>query len=66
VEAHRRDEEELTAMRVTVSIGLAVSTANSTARELVERADRALYHAKRSGKNRIFAAAGDGSIQPTP
>ena len=65
VEAHRRDEEELTSMRVTVSIGLAVSTANSTARELVERADRALYHAKRSGKNRIFAAAADGSIQPS-
>jgi diguanylate cyclase (GGDEF)-like protein len=64
VEAHRREEEELASMQVTVSIGLTVSTPTSTARELVERADRALYHAKRSGKNRIYAAGADGDIQP--
>jgi diguanylate cyclase (GGDEF)-like protein len=64
VEAHRRSEGELASLRVTVSVGLAVSSPSSTARELVERADRALYHAKRSGKNRISAAALDGTVSP--
>jgi diguanylate cyclase (GGDEF)-like protein len=43
--------------RVTVSIGVA-SCGNSTEsyRNLVEKADAALYHVKRSGKNRIEVA----------
>jgi len=64
VEAHRRSEPELASLRVTVSVGLAVSSPSSTARDLVERADRALYHAKRSGKNRVSAAALDGTVSP--
>jgi diguanylate cyclase (GGDEF)-like protein len=43
---------------VTVSIGVASSDNNTrTYRELVERADTALYHVKRSGKNRVEVAA---------
>jgi diguanylate cyclase len=41
---------------VTASIGVAVSPPGFTARELIERADRALYQAKRSGKNRVSRA----------
>jgi PleD family two-component response regulator len=48
----------LAVTRVTVSVGLAVSSAGSTVGQLLERADQALYEAKRSGKNCI---RGDGS-----
>ncbi len=37
----------------TISIGYAALTPGESARSLVERADRALYHAKASGRNRI-------------
>jgi PleD family two-component response regulator len=47
---------------VTASIGLAVSSGVAT-RELVDRADRALYRAKSSGKNRVVRAA---SMLPPP
>lgn len=41
-------------LNVTVSIGVATKTAEMAApRELIERADQALYHAKRTGKNRV-------------
>jgi two-component system cell cycle response regulator len=41
-------------VRVTVSVGVAYSTGNMVAPEiLLARADQALYHAKRSGKNRV-------------
>jgi len=53
---------EFLRLRVTASIGLAVSTGVAT-RELVDRADRALYHAKSSGKNRVVRAA---SMLPAP
>jgi diguanylate cyclase (GGDEF)-like protein len=53
---------EFMRLRVTASIGLAVST-GVAARELVDRADRALYHAKSSGKNRVIRAA---SMMATP
>ena len=43
--------------RMTVSIGLAVSAAlNESLDDLIDRADRALYQAKRSGKNRVIIA----------
>ena len=42
----------LEAVSVTVSVGLAVATSRSS-EELIDAADRALYRAKRSGKNRV-------------
>ena len=50
----RLEEPTLSSLRVTVSIGLSVSYELSP-RELIERADRALYAAKRAGKNRVVA-----------
>ena len=45
-------------VRVTVSIGIASSTANTdTSKELLHRADQALYQAKREGRNRVIAEA---------
>ncbi len=53
IEAYRPSDRVLGALRVTVSIGLAVSWSGSTASQLLERADRALYTAKHAGKNCI-------------
>ena len=52
VEAFRSPETELADLRVTASIGMVVS-GGASARELIARADQALYEAKRSGKNRL-------------
>jgi diguanylate cyclase (GGDEF)-like protein len=52
IEAFRPPESELADLRVTASIGMAVSRGNS-ARDLIARADQALYEAKQSGKNRL-------------
>lgn len=38
---------------VTVSVGIAMSAAQSTPAELVNRADQALYQAKQAGRNRV-------------
>lgn len=54
IEEFRLEEPALVNLRVTVSIGLSVSDELSP-RELIERADRALYTAKRAGKNRVVA-----------
>ena len=40
---------------VTVSIGVAELQVGDHARDVIDRADRALYEAKRSGKNRVVA-----------
>jgi two-component system cell cycle response regulator len=42
---------------VTVSIGLAESQPTDTAEQLFRRADKALYAAKRAGRNRVVASA---------
>jgi diguanylate cyclase (GGDEF)-like protein len=50
IEEYRATERPLADMRVTASIGLSVAS-DTAGMDLVDRADRALYMAKRSGKN---------------
>jgi diguanylate cyclase (GGDEF)-like protein len=38
---------------VTVSVGAVAPSARATAEQLIERADTALYQAKRNGRNRV-------------
>jgi diguanylate cyclase (GGDEF)-like protein len=46
----------LSMLHVTVSIGVAfLDPGTAEARDLVERADKALYTAKKNGRNRVFA-----------
>jgi len=50
--------EPTTTLNITVSIGIAVTEgAADTAQQLLERADSALYRAKRDGRNRVVAEA---------
>jgi diguanylate cyclase (GGDEF)-like protein len=58
IEHYRPADGVLAMTHVTVSVGLAVSSAGATVGQLLERADQALYEAKRAGKNCI---RGDGN-----
>jgi len=54
VEAHAIDGGEGVTVRVTVSLGLAeVNAATESVENAVNRADKALYEAKASGRNRV-------------
>jgi two-component system cell cycle response regulator len=54
----------LTATTVTVSMGVAVAEASTNFESLLRRADKALYHAKRNGRNRVeeVTVATDGEV----
>ena len=53
----RIDLHDIGVGAVTVSVGASVSRADGEAvADLVQRADRALYRAKRQGRNRVEAA----------
>jgi len=47
------DGEELRSARLTLSCGLSVATAGDKPGDLMRRADKALYQAKKHGKNRL-------------
>jgi diguanylate cyclase (GGDEF)-like protein len=67
IEAYRPLEPGLEQLAITVSIGLAVSTPEMTPRDLIARADHALYQAKRAGKNRVrIAGDAPGTIPGGP
>jgi diguanylate cyclase (GGDEF)-like protein len=53
IHAYHSTDHGLANLRVTVSIGVAESRRGAAAREMIERADNALYAAKRAGKNRV-------------
>jgi len=58
IEAYHPGDRLLAALRITVSVGLAVSEPGTTVSQLLARADGALYSAKRAGKNRIRSDKG--------
>jgi diguanylate cyclase (GGDEF)-like protein len=66
IESFRSQDPALAQSRVTVSIGLATSLPVMNARDLVESADRALYLAKREGKNQVRTLAPDEEMRPVP
>ena len=54
----RTTGEELTS--VTVSIGVAQFRMGESSDRMIERCDRALYQAKRSGRNRVAKESAEG------
>ena len=54
----------LKAMKVTVSMGIAVAEPSANSESLLRRADKALYRAKHNGRNRVekVTVATDGEV----
>jgi diguanylate cyclase (GGDEF)-like protein len=68
VEGYRATDRALEGLRLTASIGLAGSSPELSGSELIARADRTLYLAKRAGKNCVRIADPDvpvGGAQAT-
>jgi diguanylate cyclase (GGDEF)-like protein len=53
IQSFHSSDRTLEGLTVTASLGLAVSSPGISAREIIGRADQALYLAKRAGKNRV-------------
>jgi diguanylate cyclase (GGDEF)-like protein len=62
IEAYRPTEPSMGGVGVTVSIGIGVSSVSMSPRELINRADQALYIAKRDGKNVVRAVGADENV----
>jgi diguanylate cyclase (GGDEF)-like protein len=60
IESYRWRESGLEELKVTASVGLAVSVQDSITIDLIARADAALYAAKREGKNRVRVSPPEG------
>jgi diguanylate cyclase len=58
----RTDKDEYVVGNITASIGVATGESEDSLHGLIERADEALYAAKRSGRNRVNA--GGASLNP--
>jgi diguanylate cyclase (GGDEF)-like protein len=65
IEAYRPADPKLSRLRVTASLGLAVSFPDVAAQDLIARADEALYLAKREGKNRLRVLGPDSNARQT-
>ena len=61
---HAPDAATNDELRITASIGIAAFPADAaTGSDLLERADKAMYHSKQSGRNGVsYAAAGHGFV----
>jgi diguanylate cyclase (GGDEF)-like protein len=64
VEAYRPSEPSMEGLRITVSIGFAVSSASTAVSELLDLSDKALYAAKHAGKNCIKSAESAAAEKP--
>ncbi len=53
---HVRPSPDRRGFRITVSMGVAQATAETSPEAVLNAADRALYRAKRAGRNRVLAA----------
>jgi diguanylate cyclase len=60
----RRNDRSECVGQVTISLGVAAAEAGDTMEALLERADKALYAAKRAGRNRV-SVAGETMFCPT-
>lgn len=51
---------------ITLSVGVATVRPDDTPESLISRADTAVYHSKRAGRNQVNACAADGRIVDPP